>query len=190
MPSIEDFANYFKTNPIQRTNRFSVGIQKNSGDNSGLTEFFAESVTLPGRSVATLERRTFGPQRDLPYEHLYSGDIELNVVMTESGGERAYFEEWMNEVIDAGSFGRVGSNVGKINSERQDYVGEMYIRLKDPKNATQSILVAFEVFPKSLGQVVLSNTDENSYGVLPVSLSFRFYEWMSGGGPPDFKSLI
>ena len=173
MPKIDDFIAWIQQNTPQRTNRYAVSITKPSG---GTTNLYADSVVLPGRQLATVERRIWGPQKDLPYERLYSGDLELNVLLSAGGPERTYFEEWMNDIIDP--------TTNLINSSRSSYAGEISITLNgQTKTAT---LKATEVYPKSIGTTNFSQAEENSYAILPVSLSFREYEWSGTGEMPKF----
>ena len=180
MPSIDQFTKYLQDNPIQRTNRFQVSVQK---PGEQMLTFFAESVTLPGRSLATLERRTMGKvsQGDFPYEQLYSGDLDMNIVMTEAGGERSYFEDWMDLIING---------QGSVLTNRLDYIGDMKIGLLGTQSSgPNSEIVVREVFPKSIGSVTMSNAEENSYGILPIGLSFRDYEWLGSDTPPTSNGL-
>ena len=124
-------------------------------------------------------------QRDFPYEQLYSGDLDLSIVMSEGGGERAYFEDWMDIVIDA---------QGAILTNRIDYAGTLKIELlsaadRNVEAFIKSSMTVNEVFPKAIGPVTMSNAEENAYGILPISLSFRDYEWKSDGMLPDAKNL-
>ena len=166
-PSIDDFTNYLEAHRIQRTNRFRVTV---TFPGQSEVSFFAESVTLPGRSLATVERRTMGKvsQRDFPYEQLYSGDLDMSIVMTQGGGERKYFEDWMDFVINAN---------GAVKTNRVDYAGTMDIELLNGASESSSGMLVREVFPKSIGTVTMSNTEENAYGILPIGLSFKDYTW-------------
>lgn len=179
IPTIDNFTEYLQSNPIQRTNRFRVTV---SFPGQSEVSFFAESVTLPGRSLATVERRTMGKvsQKDFPYEQLYSGDLDMSIVMTQDGGERKYFEDWMNFIINEN---------GSIRINRDDYAGTMEIQLLGGGEESSSGMTVREVFPKSIGTVTMSNTEENAYGILPIGLSFKDYTWNTEERPPNADTI-
>ena len=172
MGTIDNFVRYIEANPPQRTNQFRMSITRNSQ-----RAFYCESVTVPGRSLATMERRQFGTQREFPYERLYSGDLEISLIISETGGERKYFEDWMNEIID---------DDHKIADSRQAWLGSAEIELHSPwdRNAPTpfSKLKFVEVFPKAIGTINLSMTADDEYAVLPISLSFRSYTYEGEDG--------
>jgi hypothetical protein len=88
----------------------------------------AENITLPGRSLSTLQRRMWGPQRDIPYERLFSGDLEMTLLLTKEW--RKYFEEWMDWIIDKES--------NLLNQEYHKYTGSIIIELENPTTSSVS----------------------------------------------------
>ena len=89
----------------------------------------AENITLPGRSLSTLQRRMWGPQRDIPYERLFSGDLEMTLLLTKEW--RKYFEEWMDWIIDKES--------NLLNQEYHEYTGSIIIELENPTTTAANI---------------------------------------------------
>ena len=177
---VDNFIEFFNTNPLHRTNRYSVTFTQPALLGGGTKEFYADSVVVPGRSLATVERRSYGPQKDLPYERLFSGDLDITFVLTEGGSERVYFEGWMNKIIlPALIYDRETSTKKAANSihpNRSEYVGELNIKMLGSGDwRTHTEIEVYEVYPKSIGTINLSQAEENEYVKLPVSFSFREY---------------
>ena len=59
-----------------------------------------ESVNFPGRSLSSQPNRISGPVREMPYESLYSGDLDITFRVGGDMFERQYFEEWMDIIVD------------------------------------------------------------------------------------------
>ena len=192
MSTVDQFNEFLRGNPLQRTNRYRLKVV-NPQSSGGVINFYAENVTIPGRQIATLERRGFGTQREHPYEHLYSGDLEFSLVMTNLGHERDFFEKWMNSVVGHhnGSFESGGVSAGRVNSSRAKYTTTCTIELLDEMDAVGSSIEFFEVFPKSIGTVAMSQSEIDNFGILPISLSFRYFEWKTSTptAPTNFNNL-
>ena len=62
-----------------------------------------ESVSMPGRSVSSQPNKIYGPVREMPYEKLYSGDLDLEFRVGKDMFERLYFEKWMDLVTFQGN---------------------------------------------------------------------------------------
>ena len=179
MASINDIANAFSSYPPLRTNKYEVYINFPSASSQGFVgPVWATSVNLPGRSLSTVERRTFGPQRDMPYERLFSGDLEVTFILNKGAPLRTYFEEWMDLIIDP--------TTNRIKNSRQDYLGELEIDLLSDDNDVEYSITVEEVFPKSIGPVPLSYRSENEIAEQQISFSFRNYRQRNasddGGG--------
>ena len=142
----------------------------------------AENITLPGRSLSTLQRRMWGPQRDIPYERLFSGDLEMTVLLTKVW--RKYLEEWMDWIIDKKS--------NRLNQEYHDYTGSIIIELENPTTAPTPgeestrvegnekkigfALEVTEVYPKTISPIQLGYEMNNNYVKQNISFAFREYK--------------
>lgn len=166
---IEQLKNALRGNPLLRTNQYEVfvnGPQCLGSNTSDL--FWAQAVTIPGRALSTKEVRTFGPQRDMPYERLYSGDLDITFVSQKGENIRAYFEKWMDCVIDPFE--------NTLTNSRDNYIGGLEIDMLLENGEVTSQYAIFEVFPKTISPVNLSYTSVNEYMTFTVSFSFREYE--------------
>ena len=175
MPSfrIDEIANSFSSYPELRSNQYEVYIKYPSSIGGFEGPLFASSVTLPGRSLATTERRTFGPQRDMPYERLFSGDLDITFILQKGGTFRARFEDWMDKIIDP--------NTNRIANSRNDYLGEIEIDFTNSQGDIEYGLKVLEVFPKAISPIALSYRSENEVVEQQISFSFRNYEQKNTG---------
>ena len=175
--TVDQISSAFESFPPLRSNQYEVYIQPPPALGGGLGgPYFASSVQFPGRSIATVERRTFGPQRDMPYERLFSGDLEVTFIMTKGGAIRDYFEKWMDEIIDP--------ETNRIKNGREQYIGELLIDVTGTNGDVEYGITVKEVYPKSISPVQLSYRSENEVVEQPISFSFRNYEQnnVSGDG--------
>ena len=175
--SVSNLVENLRKFPLLRPNKYEVKIGFPSGNPSDMPEglaagsddfnCWADSITLPGRSLATVERRTFGPQREMPYERLFSGDLEVTFVLQKGAYWRHKMEEWMDLVIDP--------TTNKLNPERSTYLGTLQIDLLDEDNTAGYTIIAEEVFPKTISPISLAYSQENDYLRQTVSFAFRNY---------------
>ena len=169
--NIDNFATQMEGEILKPTH-YTVSISNNPY--LTFADFWAESVTIPGRSIATQERRTFGPQREMPYERLYSGDLDITFVFSSviAGGPtqiRTKLEKWMDAVINP------ESNV--INSKYEDYTGNMKISVDYPDNHSPAWEIEVEeVYPKTISPVQLGYGMNDEYLKQSVSFAFRQYK--------------
>lgn len=124
------------------------------------------NVTIPGRNVSTVGYRIYGPARQMPYEILYGGEITLNYILSRDLGERAFFEKWMNSVV---------SNDNYKLGYYDNYIGNLAIHVLDKSDQMAYTSLVEEVFPKTVGDLVLANDKENEYMTQEITLGFRKY---------------
>tara|TARA_Y100001963_G_scaffold159362_1_gene262744 strand:- start:2368 stop:2913 length:546 start_codon:yes stop_codon:yes gene_type:complete len=165
---INNIADSVKSYPPLRANRYDVYIQSPVTGFAG--PLWATNVTFPGRSLATVERRMFGPQRDMPYERLFSGDLDITFMVTQGNWIRNKMEEWMDKIIDP--------TTNRLKGDRRDYLGEIEIDMVDMQNSPSGGygIKVLEVFPKMISPISLSYNSENETVQQSISFSFRNYE--------------
>ena len=152
-------------NGVARPTLYNILITppKNSTDDAQNTIHLAEAVTFPGRSLATIQRRFHGPQRDIPYERLFSGDLEITFLWEKDNNAiRKGYEDWMDLAI---------SSNHKV-ANREEYTGTMAIEIED---GDFSITVN-EVFPKLINPVTLGWNMNDEY--LKQVITFSFFDYI------------
>ena len=170
---IDQFGTWLDTG-FHKPSLYSVSITSTS-----LTEenLMAETITLPGRSLATLPRRTFGPQREIAYERLFSGDLDIGFVFKEDNPIRYELEAWMDEIIDPEN--------NQLNPDYFGYVGTMTIKLESSWVAVSSPsgishppsfeMEVLELYPKTINPIQLGYNMNDDYVRQTVSFAFRDY---------------
>lgn len=78
-------------------------MQRKSGAGSEVSKLVTrncEVVALPGTAVSTQPNRIYGPAREMPYEKLYAGDLQMTFRMDESMYLRTFFNFWHDVIHD------------------------------------------------------------------------------------------
>lgn len=158
---------------IAYVNRFEVEIFPPSGIASGLTPFLSKSLTLrcnsvsiPGRSLTTQNYRFYGPQRQMPYEPLYSGDLAISYILSSDLRERVFFENWLNGICDPQNY--------KF-SFYYEYATTMQIRMLDKTDTVVYTAVVEEVYPKQIGEIMMGYEKDNEMATQDITLAYRKY---------------
>ena len=172
---------------ILRTNKFRVDfINMPAGVGGPLASqdgfLFAEEVAFPGRAFSTVERRTHGPVMEVPYERTFSGDLEITFKLLQGNNVRASLEVWMDLIIGGGLR---DTSTGTLLRSREDYTCDVLI---DVYNGSDNMLGTgpmamniFEVYPKRIDPIQLSDRSDNEYVSQRVAFSFRDYEFLNDG---------
>lgn len=163
--SIADFAKDMEGHDLLKPTHYTVDINSPVFTKDNI---YADSVTIPGRSIATQERRTFGPQREMPYERLFAGDLDITFVFGMNDMIRTHIETWMDVVIP-------DTNI--INREWNDYTGTIKISVDSPQdNSPAWTCEVMEAYPKTVSPVQLGYGMQNDYLKQSVSFAFREYK--------------
>lgn len=138
----------------------------------------AEAVNLPGRGLATLDRKVWGPMIDMPYERIFPGEIELTFMLPvdDVHKHRTIFSQWMDKIISPED--------GSIEPNRASYTGfiDLYVTDQSEEKTVLSLRIN-EVFPKGINPITLSYQAANEYVRQTISFSFRdYFEQTEGGG--------
>ena len=147
-----------------QTNIFS-GMERQSDTRS--ISLRAQSVTLPGRNLATSnDTNIYGPQREVVEGVTYAEDIAIDFQASSQLSERVFFENWQRQ-----AFNETTWNIGYYN----DYIGEIQIYVLDKQDKRRYGLKLWEAFPKTIGANELSYGTSGEIMLLPVSFTFRYW---------------
>ncbi|NDB86339.1 MAG: hypothetical protein EB127_27125, partial [Alphaproteobacteria bacterium] len=119
-----------------------------------------------GRNVSTVGYRIYGPARQMPYEILYGGEISLTYMLSRDMSERVIFEKWMSKVV---------SNENYKLGFYDDYIGSLEIYVLDRSDQYYYSATVEEIFPKTIGDLSMSNDRDNDYMTQEVTFGFRKY---------------
>jgi hypothetical protein len=138
-----------------------------------------ESVTIPGRQIATQEHFTDMKAIKKPYAYM-NEDVNMVFHLTNDMYIWNFFNSWQESIINVNGT-RAISFLDDIGSEvliqimgNTDYIPIKTIKLKN-------------AYPTTLGSVELSNTAENQ--TLRCNISMAYEDWEEVGAVDGFANL-
>lgn len=175
---------------IARTNKYSVIITAPSGipslnDQGALRrlEYMCESVSLPTKSLATVEKNIHGPVYALPYRMTFT-EASMSFYLTDQMPEKKYFDYWQSRIVDPKSGNMM---------YYEDYTTDIIIN-KFPNEATSTndapsySIKLLNAWPSIVAEIGLSHSGGGEIAKLPVTFQYRKWEPADGNGafPTDF----
>jgi hypothetical protein len=130
-----------------------------------------ESVALPGRGHSSQANKIYGPSREMPYEPLYSGDLDLTFRIGKDYLERQFFEQW-SRIMLGGTQKESRNNYAYYD----DYIADLQIRAIGRDNSLLYEVRAKECYPKNIGAIDYGFEKVDDLTRFSVSLAFRKYE--------------
>ena len=135
-----------------------------------------EAAAFPGRSVSTQPNRIMGPVREMPYEPLYSGDLDLTFRVGQDMFERKFFEFWMDTIVNHDN-----NKMGYYD----EYTRDMFITQLGPDDGIVYKIRLSECYPKAINAIDLGFDKTDEYTRQSVSIAFREYEVLTAHIPTD-----
>ena len=167
--SINEFKASFKTD-FARPARFDVQIPVPIKlvaylNTSRQLAFRCENAELPSRTVATTERRIYGPSEKQPYLTMYN-ESTFTFIVSDDMKEKKFFDAWMDLINPKSTFDM---------NYKSDYVTPITVNQYDVKNNLSYSITMNDAFPVSVNQLDLDWTNENTHHKLAVV--FAYYTW-------------
>lgn len=171
MASIDGIVGVLTRGGLTRTNRFDVHFSTPKGVwSAGMTGrdmlMRCTSVTLPGKSYTTAERRIHGPFSKLPYESIFN-DVTASFILSENLMEKDIFQQWQDVVQnkDTGNFGYY-----------DDYITDILIIPKTVTGEISNEFTLFDAWPMSISDIQYDMSDINSFGRIDVTFAYTKWE--------------
>jgi len=171
--NINEMMENIKRDSIAYVNRFEVEILPPRIVPIGLLPSVSRSLTLrcnsvsiPGRSLTTQNYRFYGPQRQMPYEPLYSGDMNITYILSSDLRERIFFETWLDGICNPQNY--------KF-SFYEEYITNMQIRMLDKTDTVVYTAILEEVYPKQVGEIMMGYEKDNEMATQDIILAYRKY---------------
>lgn len=172
MAKLNEFIAQVKNIGMARTNRYTVMLTP--PNNEWMAEYgdlrdmllFCDQVQVPGVNLATVQNRTFGEFREVPYEKLY-GDIQLNFYVDTGMYVKGFFDAWMNSIQNP---------VTRNFSYYKSYTTQMTIDIEDLNDETRYSVTAYECYPKTVSPIQL---DYASKEVMKLQVTMQYKYWTS-----------
>ena len=127
-----------------------------------------ESVSLPGRQVATAEHITRLKAIKKPYGYI-NDDVSFTFLLTGDYYIKQVFDDWTAKLFDF--------EKGEV-SYKDDCVSDVTIQQLGPNNIPVYTCTLQNAFPVTVSAVELSNTSENTISRVTVTMAYD--EWSDG----------
>ena len=155
----------------------TFGTERNTLEHFDAMNYFASSVTVPGRRVTTSEIRDIGVSRKYATNTAF-GDLQVEFLVTKDQYHRDFFETWMQSTA-SDSENRVGlyeeytSNISVIKWENASNV--VY---SDPSNKgtarlnrSSAVWQMYGAFPYDMSE---QSFDNGPTGLVKLNVNFYF----------------
>lgn len=166
--NINDFKSSFKTD-LARPNKFEVNIPipltMLPYVNSAKTlNYRCEHASLPGRTLATTEQKTYGPIEKFPYLTTYT-DLDLTFIIDDDMSQKVFFDAWLNYINPTYNY-----NI----RYKSDYATTVTITQFDVTNQPSYSINLYDAYPISLNQLDL---DWAGDGYHKLNVTFAYTRW-------------
>jgi hypothetical protein len=154
-------------------------IASNFSPSKGINDSFrfrCESSELPGKTIATSEDVSFGSTTKHAYDTTYS-DINLTVMAGEDMIERAFFEIWMENIVNNTNLagGGMGSKAGLIKYYNEYADGQVRMYHTDNSGNVVARYTLYEAYPIQLSTMNLNWEEQNTYQRFSATISYRYH---------------
>lgn len=181
MNKLNDFIASIKTIGLARTNRYSIILTPPPvlnlsnitavGNRSRLSDLermllFCDQVQLPGLNLSTIQNRSFGEFREVPYEKLF-GDLSMSFYVDQNMYVKSVFDNWM---------AAIQSPVTRTFAYYNDYVTTMEIVVEDVSDQERYAVTLYECYPKTIAPIQM---DYASKDIMRLNVTMQFKYWTS-----------
>lgn len=178
--SIADFLASFQNSGLAKTSHFDVMLPSFNSDFGRILTYRCEAAEIPGRQIATIDNKIYGPTYKTPLQNVYA-DITLTFLETGDMDIRVYFENWMDRIWDSKENYMNYPNkwLFEVSIIQYDMIGESNESNNLKKTLTCKLI---DAFPLNINQMPTS-WSENSFHRVQVVLGYRKYELIHHSRP-------
>lgn len=165
--TINNFISEVKLGGMARQNRFTVLFTPPVNiDNINLQKvlLFCDTSQLPGVNFSTVQNRTYGEFREIPYEKLYD-NLSMTFYVDTQMKVKSLFDSWINQIQNP-----ITRNFNYYN----EYTCNMKIDVQDTVDRTHYQLTLHECYPKTLGAISLDYSSKEIMK-LPVTMQYKYW---------------
>jgi len=190
-------AQFNRSSGTARSNRYRVVFNSSQGS---VLNILCDSVTLPGRQIATSEYMTTMKSYKKPYAFL-NEDVTVSFLLTNDWLTWDYIKQWQSSIIN-----NIDAETGAYTVNlKESYAKDVYIQHLDVSDQVTKTITLFNAFPTTLNSIELSNSTENDIIRCTCSLAYDNWEERPGSlgvvnlnlpspeepfqSNPDFSSL-
>lgn len=168
---IDEFRSSFKGD-LAKPSKFTVTVNLPTGVggpmNAKTLSLRCESATLPGRTLATLDHRIYGPTEKYPYQTSYE-DIVMTFICEDGLLEKAAFNSWMDLInpLESWDF-----------EYKKNYAVDINIKQFDVSNNLTHEVTLYEAYPIAVNQLDLDWSSDAPYHKLSVVFAYTYWDYM------------
>lgn len=166
---INQFIAQVKAGAMAKTNRFAVAFTPPAGVSASNLQnilLFCDSVQIPGVNYSTIQNRTFGEFREVPYEKLFDA-INMTFYVDADMKVKTLFDNWINAVQNPNT---------RTFNYYAGYICDMHIEVQDINDSTRYEVHLYECYPKTIASVQL---DQSSKEPMKLSVTIQYKYWTS-----------
>ena len=171
---------------------FYTGADEN---NTKFLYYKAKQVTIPGKSLGTIEAKRFGPVYKVAND-LIIDTVSMTFMCSADYAEHKFFEGWI-----AGIMGAVAPGTGMSAGQKArqlytvsyyyDYVGQVNIIPLDRQGGASANIVMMEAYPTNVGPIEMAWGETGEIANFTVTWSFKDWNHTSvTGWSADGRSSI
>lgn len=164
---IQNFVAQVKSGGIARTNRYAVSITPPISLQSGPLQnilLFCDQVQLPGANYSTVQNRTFGEFREVPYEKLYDS-LTMSFYVDTDMKVKQLFDNWLNII---------SSPETRTYNYYNNYISKIVVEVQDINDKKRYQMTLEECYPKNIGTIQL---DYASKDVMKLTVQMQYKYW-------------
>lgn len=168
--SIADFKASFQKD-LSRPHKFDVNIPIPLTlipyiSSAKSLNYRCENASLPGRTFATAEQKTYGPIEKYPYLNTYN-DMDLTFIVDDDMSQKLFFDAWLNYI-----------NPLYNNNLRYkgDYSTVITVNQYDVTNQISYSVNLWDAYPVSMNQMDL---DWSADGYHKLNVTFAYTYWQN-----------
>lgn len=165
----KNFISEIKSQGLARSNRFAVMFTPPSNVNPAnlkKTLLFCDAASLPGVNFSTIQNRSFGEVRDVPYEKLFD-TCQMTFHVDKDMMVKSLFDQWIQSIQNP---------VTRNFSYYSDYITNMTIEVQDLADNTRYEMQLYEVYPKTISAINLSHESKET---MKINVTFQYKYWTS-----------
>lgn len=167
-----DFLKAATIDGLARQNKYVVYIVDPFGSIFGTANTIklaalCKDSEIPGKSLATSERQTYGPTRKMPYQEIYN-DITMTFLCANFMLERRFFDRWQNKIVDTDNH---------YFEYQNNYATQIVItNLSEDGLPTYNTLLT-EAYPVTVNSQTLSYEANDS--IQSLTVTFAYHKWLN-----------
>jgi hypothetical protein len=130
-----------------------------------------ESVTMPSRALSTNEYTNGTQTKKIPYTYI-DEDVVMEFNLSGDYYPKLVMDNWIESILQPDGF---------VAQYKNNFVADIQIYGQDINDNNVYKINLINAYPISVGDIQLSNANENTIGKFQVSFAYDRFEYAAGG---------